>query len=200
MEAPYERLRREVDVQMARIGASLQQKEDHAGTIARILRAHLVVERCLREHISAANPRLGPLEPLHLNFDRLRRIVVGMQDFGVPWLSEPIKALNRIRNHLAHRLDGEIRRNDLLALANVIADMEGAPTPDELADDPGRTSELFAAFVGLVLASIQQLHLEKEEMENRARALDRKAYRLLTELSDEDAAAVLEDRPLDGGG
>ena len=83
-----------------------------------------------------------------------------MQDFGVPWLSEPIAALNRIRNHLAHQLDGEIRRNDLLALANVIADIEGAPTPDELAAEAGRTSELFAAFVGLVLAYILQLHIE----------------------------------------
>jgi hypothetical protein len=177
-----ERIRTELKSEIERVGGSLHQSVARADVIARILRAHLVVESRLRAHVAAANPELGSIDSLDLSFERLRRIVVGMKNFGVPELAEPLSALNRIRNGLAHHLDREIPAQEVLSMARYVAKLHGTPTPEELAADVARTAELFAVLAGLSLAVVQQLHLAEGEIAERRHRLDADASRLLAEL------------------
>jgi hypothetical protein len=82
--------------------AQLVQRDDE--TVGTILRCHLVIEHFLDEYLEAANPGISNLNSARLTF--AQKLALADNPRTVFALIMPgLRALNRGRNQLAHRLD-----------------------------------------------------------------------------------------------
>lgn len=80
----------------------LVQRDDE--TVGTILRCHLVVEPFLDEYLAAANPGIVDFASVRLNFAQKLALADNPRTmFALIMLA--LRALNRARNQLAHRLD-----------------------------------------------------------------------------------------------
>lgn len=168
-------LRAVVDAEIAKTAEALRNSSVEADLVARILRAHLVVEHAMRQHLAAACPNLD-VDSLSLNFDRLRRAVFGLKDYGVgAWVNTGLQQLNVIRNRLAHRLDATISLDDVKPL-QLGPGPSSNPPPDTAA-----TCEMFAVTVSILLASTRALRDKLTDIE-REHAVHAAAHALIAEL------------------
>ena len=82
--------------------AQLVQRDDE--TVGTILRCHLVIEHFLDEYLAAANPGILDLNSARLTF--AQKLALADNPRTIFALIMPgLRALNRGRNQLAHRLD-----------------------------------------------------------------------------------------------
>lgn len=77
------------------------KKDD--SSIGAILRCHLLVEHFLDRYIEAANPSIQKFEDARLSF--AQKLVIADHPKSIVHAIMPsLRALNRLRNHLAHKL------------------------------------------------------------------------------------------------
>ncbi len=108
-QAEYERLAAE---EVNEVQRRWNQDTD---AIGRILRAHLFVERFMTENLQRANPALGPVEKARLTFAQKIELL-NPSDPDVAAAVSGLRAMNRIRNRLAHQSDASVTADDAAAL------------------------------------------------------------------------------------
>jgi hypothetical protein len=124
------------------------------GMIGRITRAHLYVEHYLLEYVEKRNPNLGPVGKLGLQFVRILRLAEAPDSLYMGLLDPVFRAVNDIRNSVAHTLDlSAVKDTDLQRLREFLNQLR-RPVPSE----PVRVVEK-AAFLGIVLLTIDRLQL-----------------------------------------
>lgn len=179
-------IRSQVAAAQERLVSVLRSGKSSAGIAGKILRAHLVVENCLRSHLQVMNPNLGPVEELGLSFDKLRAAVVGLRVGGAAWANEELRTLNKIRNKLAHRLDTEISLADVAPLRKnaeaLLRDSVARDRLTQLGDSPSWIVVMWALFFGTALALDQALEHHKNDLEARRRELDAAGAQLLRDI------------------
>lgn len=148
-----DKLNQEVDLKLAKINEKWNRDVD---VIGRILRAHLFVEHFVTECLAFFNPALGNLKEARLTFTQKVALI---EDYSeeIKELSKGIKRLNKIRNQLAHNLEGNVTDQDKESLLSVVS----FRTLREASAKPGIPShnnldvlEDFAKHVGGRLASL----------------------------------------------
>lgn len=90
--------------------SKLFEKEE--GTIGRVLKCHLVIEKYLNDLL---NFHLGPkldLEKVRLSFNQKLFILEGISDEFFIY-GKGIREINSLRNRIAHRLDYDINESNL---------------------------------------------------------------------------------------
>ena len=190
MTDSFEGVRNQVVAELSRLGGTLRTGKSGAGDAGRVLRAHLVVENCLRRHIQALNPNLGPIEKLGLGFDKLRIAAFGMKICDVAWANEQLVALNQIRNKLAHQVDAKITDEDILLLRRdvdaLLRDSLARSRWPEIAGTPVAVIETWAMIFGMFLALEQAMDRNKCDLVAQQGELDAVAVQLFRELFDVD--------------
>jgi len=123
-------------------------ERDH-GAIGRLVRAHLVVEHFLTTYLAAANPSLGDLEAARLSF--AQKLELALNPASVLLVIGPgIRALNKLRNQLVHRLECHMPEADLEPFRRFITIRNegiGLPVPEgiELIEEFSKTACTFLA-------------------------------------------------------
>jgi len=191
-------VRSRVASELNRLAGVLRTGKSGAGVAGRILRAHMVVETCLRQHVQAMNPNLGPIEDLGLSFNRLRAAAVGLKVAGVAWANEELKVLNTIRNKLAHQIDAEISEEDVAVLRKDADELlRDSVFKDKLVEHgtyPAWIVEVWAMLFGTMLALEQAMERHKNDLEAQRRELDAAGAQLLHELFEAGGPASSVER------
>jgi hypothetical protein len=94
-----------------------REKFDHLWTkdndmLGLILKCHLIVEYYMTECLRVSLPGIDDFESARLTFAQKHHLLTGWT-FGFPWIKNGVKELNALRNKVAHRIDYEIRDEDL---------------------------------------------------------------------------------------
>ncbi|EKP0297697.1 hypothetical protein ACK33V_03090 [Aeromonas veronii] len=130
--------------------------EQDADQIGRVLRAHIAVEHFLTAYIQYKNSGLGSLEGARLGFAQKIELVSDADQVIGP-LKLGLKRLNRIRNHIAHKLKVEIEEEDraLFLSIPIFKAMREASAKgrNEPCDDALSILEQFASFAACLLHS-----------------------------------------------
>jgi hypothetical protein len=111
----FHKMKSESDAFDAEYRNFIEHDQTHVSVI---LRSHLVVEHFLDKFIAAAFPTVGHWEKMRLNFDR-KIDLVDHPRYPFPKIVPGLKALNKLRNHIAHELtkppcDSELEPMSLL--------------------------------------------------------------------------------------
>jgi hypothetical protein len=77
-----------------------------------ILKCHLIVEVFMTECLRVAFSGIDNFEDARLSFSQKHHLLTGWT-FGFPWIKDGVRALNSLRNKVAHNIDYEIREEDL---------------------------------------------------------------------------------------
>lgn len=93
-----------------------QRNADHLGVV---LISHLSVEHYIDDWLAAASPSIWPVWKARLSFSQKISLLEGA-DPTIEWLLPGMVRLNRIRNDLAHRIDAEIREEDLEPIQKIV--------------------------------------------------------------------------------
>ena len=148
-----EKLNDEMDSKLARINEKWNQDID---AIGRILRAHLFVEHFVTECLVSFNPALGNIKEARLTFSQKIALIENYSD-ETKELSTGIRRLNKIRNQLAHNLEGNVTEQDkesLLSVTSFKALREALAKPGVPSIENLDVLEDFAKHVGGRLASL----------------------------------------------
>ena len=148
-----DKLNEEMDLKLARINKKWDQNVD---AIGRILRAHLFVEHFVTECLVSFNPALCNIKEARLTFAQKLTLIEAYSD-ETKELSKGIKRLNKIRNQLAHNLEGNVTDQDkesLLSVTSFKALRVELAKPNEPSSNNLDVLEDFAKHVGGRLASL----------------------------------------------
>ena len=131
-------------------------------TIGRILRAHLYVEHYLTEHLRHTNPQLGDLDAARLTFGQKANLL-SQGDYRINFLIPGIKHLNKVRNRLAHNLEGTVTEDDngvflAIGLFKSFREAGVKGTDKVLATNPIDVLDEFAEFASAMLHGPQGEH------------------------------------------
>src|SRR5436190_6996537 len=85
--------------------------DQDAGTIGRILRAHLFVEYYLTQYLQVKNPNLADIDEARLSFAQ-KVGLLNTTDRSIAHLIVGLRRLNKVRNRLAHTLMAEVTLED----------------------------------------------------------------------------------------
>ena len=66
----------------------------------------------MTECLRVALPGIDDFESARLSFTQKHHLLTGWT-FGFPWIKEGVRELNALRNKMAHRIDYEVRNEDL---------------------------------------------------------------------------------------
>jgi hypothetical protein len=77
-----------------------------------ILKCHLIVEAFMTECLRVVFPGIDNFEDARLSFSQKHHLLTGWT-FGFPWIKDGVRALNSLRNKVAHNINYEIREEDL---------------------------------------------------------------------------------------
>lgn len=179
MSEALDQIRTRAMEEFRRIGVSIWTHKPHAGSVGRILRAHLLVESSLRNHIQAMNPNLGPIEELGLSFDKLRTAAVHLKRGSLAWANEDLVTINKLRNKLAHKLDANISMADVERLSDV-----SEQWPVSLEKDPATVVEVWVLFFGIMVSATESIEEFEDDLQAR-HVLNEQSARLLHELFDD---------------
>jgi hypothetical protein len=138
-----------------RFRAVAERWDQDAGTIGRILRAHLFVEHYLTQYLQVTNPNLPDVGDARLSFAQ-KVALLGTTDRSVAHLTGGLQRLNKVRNRLAHTLRAEVTVEDSQALLSIdlFREMRRAGVaPQSPSDDPVTVLEDFAKHAGTMLES-----------------------------------------------
>jgi len=138
-----------------RFRAVAESWEVDAGTIGRILRAHLFVEHYLTQYLQEHNPNSPDIDGARLSFDQ-KVALLGKTDRMVAHLTSGLQRLNRIRNRLAHTLKAEVTLEDSQAFLSIDLFREmrrASAAPQRPSDDRLTVLEDFARHAGIMLES-----------------------------------------------
>lgn len=148
-----DKLNEELESKLVKINEKWDQDVD---AIGRILRAHLFVEHFVTECLVSFNPKLGDISAARLTFAQKLTLIESYSE-ETKELSKGIRRLNKIRNQLAHNLEGSVSDNDkesLLSVSSFRALRNELAKPGMPSDDNLVVLEDFAKHVGGRLASL----------------------------------------------
>ena len=138
-----------------RFRAFAERWDQDAGTIGRILRAHLFVEHYLTQYLQVTNPNLPDVGGARLSFAQ-KVALLGATDRSVAHLPSGLQRLNKVRNRLAHTLKAEVSLEDSQSLLSIDLFREmrkASAAPQSPSDDPLTVLEDFAKHAGTMLES-----------------------------------------------
>jgi hypothetical protein len=102
--------------------------------VSRILRSHLIAEHFLDGYLRAANPVIQEWDAARLTFAQKLELADNPRS-SIHMLLPGLRCLNRLRNHVAHRLQAETTDDDLQQVREFVSMWHGAlgkPLPDGL--------------------------------------------------------------------
>jgi hypothetical protein len=138
-----------------RFQAFSERWDQDAGTIGRIVRAHLFVEYYLTQYIQVKNPNLADIDEAKLGFAQ-KVALLSPGDKSIGHLIPGLRRLNKVRNRLAHTLKAEVAledSQDLLSI-DIFREMRNAGARPQLpSEDPVDILEDFAKHAGTLLES-----------------------------------------------
>ena len=88
--------------------------------VGRVLISHLCVEYYLERYIVAANPGLGRLDKARLSFSQKMALAYGAEGHGMKFLDSGLRALNKVRNELAHNINARPDGKDLQPMRTLV--------------------------------------------------------------------------------
>jgi hypothetical protein len=145
----------------------------------RLLRAHLIVEHFLNEHIAKRNPHLGDFRKAHLEFDQ-RLQLLDLEAGSMHRLKTGIKKLNWLRNKVAHDLSYRVTQQDLEPLyenAGFKRYVGGLHEPRDVSKlQPIDVVESFAQFAAMLLKIDITLISKLEELGQRGTYREEREY------------------------
>jgi hypothetical protein len=163
-----------------------------AATVGRFLRAHLVVEHVVNEHLRKLNPSLG-------EFGRLTfSAKVGLLNPGsafVQWIRPGIRKMNSLRNNFAHQLHYELTDDDVRFIFGSERDLPKYLNAFKRIADPSKVTEpidvieAFADFVCQMLRLETTLSDKLHESIKVAQQEQREQLARLVRLAGEDVVA-----------
>jgi hypothetical protein len=136
-----------------RFRAIAERWDQDAGTIGRILRAHLFVEHYLTRYLQARNPMLPDIARARLSFAQ-KMALVGTSDRSVAHLAHGLERLNQVRNRIAHTLKAEVTLTDSRIFLSIGIFREMRRTlaaPGKPSDEPITVLDDFARHAGIML-------------------------------------------------
>lgn len=116
----------------ARFGQFIRQ-DDHAVSV--ILRCHLIIEHFIDEYLRAANPAITTWDRLRLSMHQ--KLVLADNPRSVFQVLMPsLRALNTLRNKVAHRLEATFESDDIAPIRELMTLWLKAAgkAPDQLDD------------------------------------------------------------------
>lgn len=162
--------------------------------VADILFAHLVVEDALHRYIEAMNPELGNLRDARLSFAGLLAVYKqGPKHF--PWLASGIKALNTVRNDIAHHLgETKLAADKLQPMVCVIRDAYRSKQLKFTGEgDPAQTCMEFSFFACMLLRWVSSgtslIAGEHKRLEQQRTELVEEVRRLLASYGESSGVA-----------
>ena len=124
-----------------------------------ILKCHLIVEAFMTECLRVAFPGIDNFEDARLSFSQTHHLLTGWT-FGFPWIKDGVRALNTLRNKVAHNIHYEIKEEDLAKIYSCMDAFSGAK-----GEEPKRGKEAIIAFTELAAMA---LHGWTEEIRRHA--------------------------------
>lgn len=103
----------------------------HNSDLSIILKCHLIVEHFLNEFISSCNPAIQDIERARLSFAQ-KLSLADHPNTVVRLIMPGLKALNKIRNHYAHKLDltvDDLDLNPIHEFMKIWKEAGGYPVP-----------------------------------------------------------------------
>jgi len=151
--------------------------------IGLILHAHLFVELRLRRHLQILNPNLGSIESARLRFPQLLSLVDSPRLRFIPHLLEGFRALNAVRNGLAHSLTDPIPPSRLEPMISVLlTTMDGVELSREFCGQhPAATCKIFARWACFLLVVDEAIFAFEEDQKARLAAIHEEMARLQNE-------------------
>ena len=148
-EADYQKFRKQFD--------QFWSKEND--TLGLVLKCHLIVEAVMTECLRVSFPGIDDFESARLTFSQKHHLLTGWM-FGFPWVKEGVRALNTLRNKVAHKIDYEIREEDLVKIYSCMDAFSKAKD-----GEPKRGKEAIIAFTEFAAMA---LHGWTEEIRRHA--------------------------------
>lgn len=148
-EADYQKFRKQFD--------QFWSKEND--TLGLVLKCHLIVEAVMTECLRVSFPGIDDFESARLTFSQKHYLLTGWT-FGFPWVKEGVRALNTLRNKVAHKIDYEIREEDLAKIYSCMDAFSKAK-----GEEPKRGKEAIIAFTEFAAMA---LHGWMEEIRRHA--------------------------------
>ncbi len=113
-----------------------------------VLKCHLIVEAFMTECLRVAFPGMDNFEDARLSFSQKHHLLTGWT-FGFPWIKDGVRALNSLRNKVAHNINYKIREEDLAKIYSCMDAFSGVNR-----EPPKRGPEAIVAFTELAAMAL----------------------------------------------